>query len=857
MAFTIQDDLSVNNAIIGIITADGSKGTLGQVLSSNGTSLYWSSAAAGLPGGTEGEIQFYDGADFGANTNLYWDKANARLGIATKSPTVDLHVAGDVRFDGTFYAGGILGTSNQALSSDGGGGIYWRDIPFVSTTIDGADGRVAIFSGTDTLKSDTALVFNATSDRLGIACTTPAYTLDVGGDVQVSGGIVAGATFGISGQVLKSTGTGIQWDTVAGTGTVTSIASGSGLTGAAITNSGTLNVGAGDGITVSADAVAVDGANGILVTTVGVNVQAANSTISVTTGGVAVDETQLNITAGQVSGLTYYTDSDVETYITGGAGITYSAGTIDVNSANGLVITSGTLNVLAGNNYITSNTTGVWYTGPVGGGSSVTAANGIVEIATGFNVLAGNTQLISNSTGLWLDQSKISIIEGQISDLTPHYTTLNANTDIDARVTKAFIDVRDIDANTFALRNSEYYLDYTNFTNTPTARTAANGLFLDTNAYNVDVGNTQLVSNTTGLWVDSSQINTSALNNDALFSTYTTSDFTTDFGAETTTNLSEGTNEYYTILRANTAFDARLATSSTTDLSEGTNLYYTILRANNAIDARVDTVYIDAQTPSYGALTGTPIARTAANGLFLDTDAYNIHVGNTQLISNTTGLWVDQTQLIITESQISDISAHYTSGNFDTDFGTKTTSDLTQGSNLYYTTLQANTDFDARLATSTTTDLAEGTNLYYLDSRVDSRLVGGAGIDYTTGTIDVAVANGVQIISDSVGAKVANGLFLTTDGINVLAGNTYITSNTTGVWYTGPVGGSSVTAANGIVEIATGFNVLAGNNYITSNTTGVWYTGPVGGDAINIDGGDATTVFTAANIIIDGGTAVS
>lgn len=51
----------------------------------------------------------------------------------------------------------------------------------------------------------------------------------------------------------------------------------------------------------------------------------------------------------------------------------------------------------------------------------------------------------------------------------------------------------------------------------------------------------------------------------------------------TTTQVSEGTNLYYTTARSNTDFDARLATSSTSSLAEGTNLYFTTDRANTAI----------------------------------------------------------------------------------------------------------------------------------------------------------------------------------------------------------------------------------------------------------------------------------
>ena len=45
-----------------------------------------------------------------------------------------------------------------------------------------------------------------------------------------------------------------------------------------------------------------------------------------------------------------------------------------------------------------------------------------------------------------------------------------------------------------------------------------------------------------------------------------------------------------------------------------------------------------------------------------------------------------------------------------------TTDNISEGSNLYYTS----TRFDTRLATKTTDDLTEGTNLYYTDGRVDA-----------------------------------------------------------------------------------------------------------------------------------------
>ena len=55
---------------------------------------------------------------------------------------------------------------------------------------------------------------------------------------------------------------------------------------------------------------------------------------------------------------------------------------------------------------------------------------------------------------------------------------------------------------------------------------------------------------------------------------------------------------------------------------------------------------------------------------------------------------------------------------FDSDFAQKTTTDLAEGDNLYYTQSRVDSAFDARLATKTTTDVAEGTNKYYTIQRV-------------------------------------------------------------------------------------------------------------------------------------------
>jgi hypothetical protein len=74
---------------------------------------------------------------------------------------------------------------------------------------------------------------------------------------------------------------------------------------------------------------------------------------------------------------------------------------------------------------------------------------------------------------------------------------------------------------------------------------------------------------------------------------------------------------------------------------------------------------------------------------------------------------------------------YYTQARFDSAFTAKSTSDLSEGSNLYYTDAR----FDTRLATKDTDDVSEGTsNLYYTTARFDSAFGGKSTSDLSEGT---------------------------------------------------------------------------------------------------------------------------
>jgi sugar lactone lactonase YvrE len=75
--------------------------------------------------------------------------------------------------------------------------------------------------------------------------------------------------------------------------------------------------------------------------------------------------------------------------------------------------------------------------------------------------------------------------------------------------------------------------------------------------------------------------------------------------ANTTSDLAEGNNLYYTTTRSDSDFDVRLTTKTADNLSEGsTNLYFT----NARVDARVDSAYVQARQTAGGNDSATTIA---------------------------------------------------------------------------------------------------------------------------------------------------------------------------------------------------------------------------------------------------------
>ena len=96
---------------------------------------------------------------------------------------------------------------------------------------------------------------------------------------------------------------------------------------------------------------------------------------------------------------------------------------------------------------------------------------------------------------------------------------------------------------------------------------------------------------------------------------YSNTDWNTQFNTKSTSNLSEGTNLYYTSGRADARVDAGFTAKSTSDLSEGTNLYFTNARVDEYINASILTTDISEGTRLYFTEARAIAALTAGTNI--------------------------------------------------------------------------------------------------------------------------------------------------------------------------------------------------------------------------------------------------
>ena len=229
----------------------------------------------------------------------------------------------------------------------------------------------------------------------------------------------------------------------------------------------------------------------------------------------------------------------------------------------------------------------------------------------------------------------------------------------------------------------------------------------------------------------------------------------------TTADLTENTNLYHTPARVNTLFDTRLGTKTTDNLTEGSsNLYHTTGRSRSAISASGDL--------AYNSTTGVISFSQAAAPVL----SVNSETGAVTLTTN-------------------DIAEgggvlYYTTARFDSDFGDNSTSDLSEGTNLYHTTARARGAVSASnsgtgfgsIAYTSGTGVLEYTKV--TNANIRSAISASTGINISNGAISTTITQYTDAMADS---SAKNAISVTDAG----GDGSLSYNNSTGViTYTGP-----------------------------------------------------------------------
>ncbi len=147
------------------------------------------------------------------------------VGIGTTNPLTRLQVNGNI----TAYDEANRYTSIVAGPISGSHvGIHWDSVAQSGSIQTASDSYPLLIGGSETIFSPSGVeaMRIASGGNVGIGATTPAYKLDVGGDINFTGTLNVSGAHGASGEVLTSNGTGAptwaapsagSWGTIGGT----------------------------------------------------------------------------------------------------------------------------------------------------------------------------------------------------------------------------------------------------------------------------------------------------------------------------------------------------------------------------------------------------------------------------------------------------------------------------------------------------------------------------------------------------------------------------------------------------------------------------------------------------------------
>jgi hypothetical protein len=420
----------------------------------------------------------------------------------------------------------------------------------------------------------------------------------------------------------------------------------------------------------------------------------------------------------------YYTDARARAAISASGDLSYSNGVISFTErtdaeVRGLISATGSLSYNASTGVISFTE------------RTDAEVRGLISASGNINYNA-STGVISES--LTTDD----IDEG--SNL--YYTEARANSAIDARVNKAFVDALNVDADTLDGNDTAFFRNASNLN----AGTLASARLPDLTV--ADFAGAAIQTGAEAFSDSDSVLMTAAAVDDRILSYgYTTNvgDITgvsagsglTGGGSSGSVTLNIGAGNGITVNADNVAVD--MSVFDTGDLAEGSNLYYTTSRANSAIDARVNKAFVDALNVDADTLDGNDTAffRNASNlnaGTLASARLPDLTVADFAgaAIQTSAEAFSDSDTVLMTAAAIEDriLSKGYTTNVGDitgvtagaglTGGGASGSVTLNIGAGTGITVNADNVAVD--MSAFSTTNLSEGTNLYYTAARANTAI---------------------------------------------------------------------------------------------------------------------------------------
>ena len=168
----------------------------------------------------------------------------------------------------------------------------------------------------------------------------------------------------------------------------------------------------------------------------------------------------------------------------------------------------------------------------------------------------------------------------------------------------------------------------------------------------------------------------------------------------------------------------------------------------------------ESGTPSEDS--GLEIERGTSTNAYLhwkeSSDAWVFNDGSsTYTMARTTADLSENTNLYYTDARADARVAAATGANLN--LGSKDTDDLSEGSsNLYHTSARADARFDVKIAAADTDNLSEGSsNLYFTNARARSALSGGTGITYNSSTGAISLTDTGYVTGVTAGTLLDGG----------------------------------------------------------------------------------------------------